>query len=140
MVNFVQASSKYQYADAMDVSYVDSSAAPRSGGDEAEEDIPLDALSRDTCARCGGFGHYAKKCATPDGKTRLKGAGKGQGYGKGQDVDKGQGQARLCCNCGRLGHTKATSWELHPDKKASGGKGQEGRAKTNGLDEEVQDE
>ena len=48
----------------MDVSYVDGSAAPRKGGDEAEDDIPLDALSRDTCVMCGGFGHSAKECAT----------------------------------------------------------------------------
>ena len=37
----------------MDVSGVDSTV-PRDGGDETGEELSLDALSRDTCARCGG--------------------------------------------------------------------------------------
>ena len=74
------------------------------------------------------------------GENRPKGVGKGQSYGKGQDAGKGPGQARLCYNCGKLGHTKANCWELHPEKKGSGGKGQGGRARINGVDEEEQED
>ena len=128
IVNLVQSSSRYNYGDAMDVSGVDSTV-PRDGGEEMGEEISLDALSRDTCARCGGFGHYAKDCATPQGKAR-PGKGSGKGNGKGADSAAGKVGQRLCYHCGKPGHTKANCWELNKGAGKGAGK------RVNGLDDE----
>lgn len=131
IANLVQSSSNYNHGGAMACSGVEAPTVLRDGVDETGEEVPLDALSRDICARFRGYGHYATDCATPQGKAR-PGKGTGKGQGKGSDTTAGKGQQRLCYHCGKPGHTKANCWELNP-KGASKGSG---KPKVNGRDEE----
>ena len=73
------------------------------------------------CFRCGGFGHLAKYCATPE-------AAKGQpkGFGKGNDFKGGKGygkEDRVCFNCGKPGHLSKDCWSPPNPKGKGKGKG-----------------
>ena len=95
---------------------------------EAEEEKDVDAVGKG-CLRCGGWGHFARECPTPDGKG-IKGKGKsradthkGPGKGHGRATGKGEyttskgggkkgsgkgwGYQGTCWNCGVVGHKAA---------------------------------
>ncbi len=59
-------------------------------GNEEYEEVRLDEVGRSQCYRCGGTGHMARDCATPEARTKGKGKGDMEGEkGKGM---KGQWQ------------------------------------------------
>ena len=79
----------------------------------------------ESCRRCGGIGHYARECPTPDGKGKGKGEMKGKGKGKANYYNKpgkggyqeygskgkgggkkggGKGFGGECWTCGQKGH------------------------------------
>ena len=66
VVSLVQASPKYMNGDAMDCSGLDREEYYGEDGGE----IDIDAISKNLCARCDGFGHYAGECDTPMGKGK----------------------------------------------------------------------
>ena len=66
MVGLAQSSSKYTASDAMDCSGLD---REDNWGDD-NKDIDIDAISKNHCARCDGYGHYAKDCPTQAGKAK----------------------------------------------------------------------
>lgn len=70
VVSVVQACPRYSASDAMDCSGLD---YYEGYTEDYTEEADIDAISRDHCARCGGFGHYARDCTTPKGKGKEKG-------------------------------------------------------------------
>ena len=100
LTSLVQSSTRYNVGDAMDCSGLDH-------GDELGDDLNIDAVSRDQCSRCWGYGHYAKDCPSPKGKT--KGGGKQRpAY---QDQRPGKGGV-VCTHCKLPGHTEDRCWGL----------------------------
>ena len=96
----------------------------------------LDAVGKGGiyCYRCGGQGHIAAKCGTPDpGKSKGKGGlgpqanpSKGKGKGKGGLVSqanplkgKGKGDWKgFCSYCGKRGHTPRDCWTKQRDEES----------------------
>ena len=127
IVSLVQSSSRYNLGDAMDCSAVD------YGDYGQDEDADVNALSQNHCARCGGFGHYARECSTPNGKA-AKGAGKQRSSAADDQPTTGKGNT-VCTHCKRSGHSKDKCWDLYPELKRKGkGKGKTRRVA--GVDEE----
>ncbi len=48
----------------------------------------INALGKGGCYWCGGFGHIARECPTPEGKSKGKGKPKGKSTGKGWNEGK----------------------------------------------------
>ena len=76
VVSLVQSSSTCLLSGDMDCNQVETNVPGERGSWDADE-LSLDALQKDHCARCGGFGHYANLCAIPAGTDLGKGGGKG---------------------------------------------------------------
>ena len=132
---------KHKNGDEMDCSNLEYAPVPREGyGDEGwEEELAIDAVDRDQCSRCGGYGQFARDCPTPKGKGKdSKGKGKGfKGKGNWSPPGKGGGgalsqQQRLCHYCHQPGHIKANCWAFAKGQ----GKGKSQDSKLNGLEEE----
>ena len=90
---------------------------PPSYGEGGEDEInSLGKGGKGNCYRCGGYGHMAKDCPTPEVKGNLKGGGKGYGdkgksYGAKGYPGKGvKGETRECYNCGKKGHLSHDCW------------------------------
>ena len=83
VVSLVQANIKHKNGDEMDCSGLDADTVLRDG-EEEEAYGDIDAVARDQCARCGGYGHFARDCPTPPSKSKGKGktGGKAGYYGK----------------------------------------------------------
>ena len=64
VVSLVNASSKYPVGDAMDCSSLAYD----------QEELDIDAVARDQCSNCLGYGHFSRNCPSPKGKA--KGGGK----------------------------------------------------------------
>ena len=92
--------------------------------DEAGAEVEIGYVG-ESCRRCGGIGHYARECPTPDGKGKGKGEMKGKGKGKANYYTKpgkggyqeygskgkgggkkggGKGFGGECWTCGQKGH------------------------------------
>ena len=91
------------------------------------DDWEVDAVwPTSQCHRCGGYGHFARDCATEKGFEKGKGKGGDKGKGKGlQNTPKGVGKGAskgkggsqkggsgkgyqgACWNCGKVGHKAA---------------------------------
>ena len=112
--------------DEMDVDAV----CPR---DDQEHSCETLALGKGGiyCYRCGGQGHIAAKCATPE---PVKGGGKGKGEqfkgnkgGKGGKSGKnGKGKsdwAGYCSYCGKRGHGPKDCWSKERDEATNGAGG-----------------
>ena len=77
----------------------------------AEEQVDVQALADMRCHVCGGMGHLARHCASPNPKGGGKGGksgGKGsKGKGGGKGGKGGVKNPRLiCATCGKAGHLK----------------------------------
>ena len=96
---------------------------------EPAEDLSLAGGSADIqgladmkCHVCGGMGHLARNCPTPNPKGSGKG-GKGGGCKGGKGGPNGGGKGGkgvrnsnlLCTTCGKLGHLKDRCWVTYPD-------------------------
>lgn len=136
VVSLVQSFYKYSLRDEMDCSLLDSPAS--RGGSVHDDDISLDAVSRDHCARCAGFGHYASTCPTPPHMGLGKGGRPGASPGKG-------GSTLKRTHCHKDGHTKDRCFVLCPEQKGKaksrgkGGRGGKAR-RLNGVDEHHKEE
>ena len=78
---------------------VDNLSAEATHGSYEEEDIQALGKGAMHCYRCGGLGHIAAHCATPEPTKGVgkgsKGAGKGKSKGKGfGNKGKGKGTGR----------------------------------------------
>lgn len=94
VVSLAQSSSKDSPSDAMDCSGVD------EYDEDGYDDLDINAISKNHCARCDGNGHYARDCTTP--------AGKGKVGGKVEVLTKSRGRLSICQGqCGL--HTLQTS-------------------------------
>ena len=97
--------------DQMDVDYMDDHDHE---WDEQEDPETCTVGKGPFCYRCGGQGHIARNCATPEPTSdKSKGDGKGGGKGKGKGKGKGgkaDGKAAAstwrgyCSYCGKPGH------------------------------------
>ena len=95
-------------------------------GAEEEPDYEVDAVGKGGvggCHRCGGFGHFARVCPTPEGK----GKGKAKGWKGGTDFNfKGKGES-VKGAWGWYGKTGAAdNWFNKGKKGKSNGKGYQG--------------
>ena len=87
-------------------------------GDESYGDLDVNAISKNHCARCDGYGHYARDCATPAGKG--KAGGKSRSAARPEDDPHPGKGSPVCTHCKRPGHTKDKCWGLYPDLKKKG--------------------
>lgn len=113
IVSLAQSSSSYNPSDAMDCSAVD------SYGDECYDEPDVNAISKNHCARCDGYGHYAKDCATPASKGKAGWKSKSASKPE-EDFYPGKG-GPVCTHCKRRWHTKERCWGLYPGQKKSKG-------------------
>ncbi len=87
---------------------------------ESSNSEEANALGKGGCYRCGGHGHIARGCSTPEGKPKGKGKTKGKGSNKGWSEGKG-GKASggksgiICSHCHKPGHTPDRRFALHPE-------------------------
>ena len=127
IIGLVQASSRYSASDAMGCSAVDEYT-------EEDEDSEINALSKNHCTRCDGYGHYAQDCPTPPAKAK----GKGKQKASRQETDAPSGKGGMVCSyCKRPNHTKDKWWGVHPElKRESQAKAISRRVA--GLDEEAE--
>ena len=81
---------------------------PDGHGDGGEE-VDFGAVHRSSlCNRCGGKGHYARNCGTPD----LRGKGKGKGKdGKDGSQEQAKGSSWDFIYCKKKGHTAMECWK-----------------------------
>ena len=98
--------------------------------EQEEEGGCLDALNTQ-CLRCGGYGHYARECATKQqakgqGNKGSKGKGKATGKGKGKGKGNKKGPEAGCWTCGGA-HYQSDCPQTAPSK--GGGKGVKGEVK-----------
>ena len=129
IVSIVDAKLAMRSPDEMEVDIV-------SPGETPEEWEPLDAVGKGGifCYRCGGQGHIAAKCATPDpGKAKGKGKSnfgpqvpaKGaypKGGGKSPNKGKGKGDWKgFCSYCGKRGHGPSECWTKQKDEANGNG-------------------
>ena len=84
------------------------------------------------CYRCGGQGHIASKCGTPE-PQKGKGKGfKGQGGKDGKGGKSGKGGkgkhewTGFCSYCGKQGHGPRDCWTKQHDEENNGGGGKGG--------------
>ena len=70
------------------------------------------------CHRCGGFGHFARDCATPKGKGKGQ-LSKGKGKGNGKDSSKGGGKGGQKGEYGWWS-SKSDSWSSKAGGKGKG--------------------
>ena len=130
IISIVEAKLAMRSPDEMDVDTIGS-------GQYHTEWESLDAVGKGGiyCYRCGGQGHIAAKCGTPDpGKSKGKGgpglqanSSKGKGKGKGGLVlqanplkGKGKGDWKgFCSYCGKRGHTPRDCWTRQRDEQSS---------------------
>jgi len=118
ILSIVDAKMAMKSPDEMDVD-----AVGGHGGQPQEEaayEEELDAVGKGGiyCYRCGGQGHIAAKCGTPEpskGKGKGKDGGKGaKGGGKG---GKGKGDWNgFCSYCGKRGHGPKNCWTKEKDE------------------------
>ena len=104
--------------DAMDTDNVTYEGG-NDGDDDFDEDGDIGAVHKDSvCNRCGGKGHFARYCATPDPRGKGKGKGKGKD-GKGGSQQPGKGGFRdpvICQYCNKKGHTAKDCWTKERDE------------------------
>ena len=128
VLSIVEAKMSMRDPDAMDV---DNLSAEATHGSYEEEDIQALGKGAMHCYRCGGLGHIAAHCATPEptkgGGKGSKGAGKGKSKGKGfGNKGKGKGTGEwtgYCSYCGKRGHGPRDCWSKAADEAAAGDKG-----------------
>ena len=123
VVNLTDARMRLKDPNAMDVGYAgkDDQEYQSESYDDNQE---VGTVGFDTqCYRCGGYGHRSDQCATPKGVGKGKGGKSSQkgsstkGASKGGGKGKGPGTTRApCTHCGKLGHTPANCWTLHPEQ------------------------
>ena len=118
ILSIVDAKMAMRSPDEMDVDAVGGHGGHPQG--EAAHDEEIDAVGKGGiyCYRCGGQGHIAAKCGTPEPS---KGKGKGKGGGKGSKgggkVGKGKGDwSGFCGYCGKKGHGPNNCWTKEKDE------------------------
>ena len=111
--------------DAMDIGAADrewrewQEEGFRDDGSHSDPDVLATGKGGIYCYRCGGQGHIAAKCGTPDpGKGSAKGGGKGKGkYGGGGKGKGGKGDwTGFCSYCGKRGHGPRDCWTKQRDE------------------------
>ena len=87
----------------MDTDHVNYESCDNTDPDDGEEEDLGDVHRDSLCNRCGGKGHFARNCGTPDPR--------GKGQGKGKD-GKGEFQGPIICQyCNQIGHTAKECWK-----------------------------
>lgn len=127
VISMIEAKLAIRSPDEMDVDHVTETY------DDGEYDEEVQAVGKGGiyCYRCGGQGHIAAKCATPEPQKGGKGKGgpKGgdkDGKGKGKSKGKGKGEWVGFCNyCGKRGHGPKDCWNKQRDE-ANGDAGNKG--------------
>lgn len=113
VVTMVEAKLAIKSPDEMDVDGV------TAHEDCHHEDVQAVGKGGIYCFRCGGQGHIAAKCATPEPP---KGKGKGGQKGGGKD-SKGKGKGGkgewtgYCSYCGKRGHGPKDCWTRQKDEE-----------------------
>ena len=87
------------------------------------DDPDIQGLADMRCHVCGGMGHMARNCPTPNPKGGGKGVKAGPGKGmkagpKGGPKGLGKGVRNanlLCTTCNKVGHVKDRCWVTYPD-------------------------
>lgn len=117
MISMIEARLAMRSPDEMEVDLTERDE------DEQYEDIEAVGKGGIHGYRCGGQGHIAAKCATPEPPT-----GKGKGNQKGKDggkgKSKGKGKAEWtgdCSYCGQRGHSPRDCWTKQKDEASGEG-------------------
>ena len=101
------------HPDAMDIDNVNYESYDNTDQDDGEEEDLGDVHIDSMCNRCGGKGHFARNCGTPDPGGKGKGKGKGKD-GKGFSQQQAKGSSRdpiICQYCNKKGHTAKECWK-----------------------------
>ena len=83
------------------------------------EEVQAVGKSSICCYRCGGQGHVARDCATPEPKGKGKGKGK-DGKGKGKSKGKNDWNG-YCSYCGKQGHGPRDCWKKQREEATAAG-------------------
>ena len=122
VIAMVEAKLSVRSPDEMEVDCV----YPSCYHENDEEEIQAVGKGGVHCYRCGGQGHIAAKCGTPE-PPKWKGKGGSKGDGKGKSIGKGKGKVEwrgFCSYCGKRGHGPGDCWTKQRDESVGeGGKG-----------------
>ena len=87
-----------------------------------EQSTDIQGLADMKCHVCGGLGHMARKCATPNPKGGKGGIPGGKGFKGGpkggpKGLGKGKNNGLHCYTCGKMGHLPDRCWKAYPEER-----------------------
>jgi len=119
VLSIVDAKMAMRSPDEMDVDALHGHGGASCDDCHYEEEIGAVGKGGIYCYRCGGQGHIAAKCATPEpAKGKGKGGKDGKGFkggGKGGKGGKGDWNG-YCSYCGKKGHGPRNCWTKEKDE------------------------